>query len=107
MDLTQAMKERHSVRQYTDRPIPEDVREKLVSEMERLNQESGLHMQLFFDEPACFDSARAHYGKFSGVTDYLAIVGKKTPDLDEKAGYGGSISFSLPRRWGSTAAGSR
>lgn len=89
MDLIQATKERHSVRQYTDRPIPEDVREKLVGEMERLNQESGLHMQLLFDEPQCFDSARAHYGRFSGVTDYLAIVGKKAPDLDDKAGYWG------------------
>lgn len=31
----------------------------------------------------------AHYGKFSGVTDYIAMIGKKGPDLDEKCGYYG------------------
>ena len=29
----------------------------------------------------------AHYGKFSGVQNYIALVGKKTSDLDEKLGY--------------------
>jgi hypothetical protein len=86
-DLVQAMRARHSVRQYEDRPVPADVRAELEREVERLNAESGLHIQLFFDEPECFDSARAHYGKFTGVTDYLAIVGPKSPDLDERAGY--------------------
>ena len=31
----------------------------------------------------------AHYGKFSGVANYIAIVGKKDKELDEKAGYFG------------------
>lgn len=88
-EIIELMRKRHSVRQYTDRPIPQDIREQLLTEMARLNRESGLHMQLFFDEPECFDSAMAHYGKFTGVSNYLSIVGKKSPDLDEKAGYYG------------------
>ncbi len=31
----------------------------------------------------------AHYGKFSGVTDYIALIGKKSDDLDELCGYYG------------------
>lgn len=100
MDLTEAMRSRHSVRQYEDRPIPEDIRKKLEDEVEKLNQESGLHMQLFFDEPECFSSAKAHYGKFSGVSNYLAIVGKKSSVLDEKAGYWGERVVLLAQSLG-------
>ena len=31
----------------------------------------------------------AHYGKFSGVTNYIAMIGKKGPDLEEACGYYG------------------
>ncbi|MEI3552822.1 MAG: nitroreductase family protein [Acutalibacteraceae bacterium] len=43
------------------------------------NQESGLHIQLVTNEPKAFDSFMAHYGKFKGVTNYLALIGKKNP----------------------------
>lgn len=42
-----------------------------------------------FDEPKCFDSMMAYYGKFGGVENYIALVGKKSDSLDEKAGYYG------------------
>ena len=31
----------------------------------------------------------AHYGKFSGVTNYIAMIGEKSPQLDELCGYYG------------------
>ena len=31
----------------------------------------------------------AHYGKFSGVQNYIALIGRKNNDLDEKIGYYG------------------
>ena len=31
----------------------------------------------------------AHYGSFLGVENYIALVGKKSPDLEEKVGYYG------------------
>lgn len=89
MKYLEVMKQRHSVRQYTDDPIPEDIRNELSRETDKLNRESGLRMQLFFDEPKCFNSMMARYGKFTGVRNYLAIVGKKAPNLQEKAGYYG------------------
>lgn len=99
-EVLETMRQRHSVRQYTNKPIPDEVRKPLLEEVTMLNQESGLHMQLLFDEPECFSSTRARYGKFTGVTNYLAIVGPKTPDLEEKAGYYGEHVVILAQRLG-------
>ena len=60
MDYLSIMKQRHSVRQYKDDPIPEEIRKSLTEEVEKQNKESGLHMQIFFDEPKCFDSLMSH-----------------------------------------------
>lgn len=81
------MKERHSVRQYSDKKIDGDVKTKLDTYVASINEESGLSMQIFYNEPNCFNSMPAHYGKFSNVKNYIAIVGKK--EEQEKAGYYG------------------
>ena len=44
-------------------------------------------MKIFYDEPNCFNSFMAHYGKFVNVSNYIAIVGTKQDQ--EKAGYYG------------------
>lgn len=100
MEWIEVMRQRHSVRQYTDQKIPMEIREKLKAEVERLNTESDLHMQLFFDEPDCFDSRMAHYGKFTNVKNYLSIVGKKEPKLEEKTGYYGEKVVLLAQSLG-------
>ena len=100
MEWIEVMKQRHSVRQYTDQKIPMEIQEKLKAEVERLNTESNLHMQLFFDEPDCFDSRMAHYGKFTNVKNYLSIVGKKEPKLEEKTGYYGEKVVLLAQSLG-------
>ena len=89
MELLQAMKERHSVRSYSDRPITGEVKDELIRFIEECNNESGLHMQLILNEPKAFSGLMAHYGKFSGVKNYIALIGKKGTDLDEKCGYYG------------------
>lgn len=89
MDLMEAMEIRHSVRSYEDRAITGDTRYELLEFLARLNQESGLHMQLVLNEPKAFSGFMAHYGKFSGVKNYIALVGKKGPALDENCGYYG------------------
>ncbi len=76
MDLMELMKERHSVRQYTDRPIEAEKREVINRHVEEINQESGLHIQVLYDEPKCFDSFIAHYGSFQNVKNYIAVIGK-------------------------------
>ena len=87
MDILELMKKRHSVRQYKKQPIEQNIRSEINALVKEINAESGLHMQVFYDEPKCFDSFMAHYGKFQNVSSYIAIVGKK--DEQEKAGYYG------------------
>lgn len=83
------MKQRHSVRQYTDRPIEPQKRSVLEDFVKRINQEADLHIQIIYDDPKCFDSFMAHYGKFTGVCNYIALIGKKSPKLEETLGYYG------------------
>ena len=89
MDVIESMKQRHSVRQYTDRQIEQEKRDVLNGLIEGINRENGLHIQVFYDEPKCFDSFKAHYGKFSNVRNYIALVGLKGEDIDETLGYWG------------------
>lgn len=89
MDIIQAIRERHSVRSYTDRKIEGEARAALEREIAACNTESGLHMQLVTDEPEAFSGFMAHYGKFSGVRNYVALIGPKGDGLDEKIGYYG------------------
>lgn len=87
MDMLEIMENRHSVRQYKNQAIEPSKREEINSLIKAVNEESNLSIQVFYEEPKCFDSFMAHYGKFENVRNYIAIVGKKTEQ--EKAGYYG------------------
>lgn len=89
MDILQAIEERNSVRSYTEKRIEQDIKADLEKEIEECNQESGLNIQLITNEPRAFDSFMAHYGKFQGVKNYIALIGRKDSGLDEKIGYYG------------------
>lgn len=89
MEILEVIKARHSVRQYENKKIESEKRKALDELAAECNAESGLNIQMVYDEPKCFNSLMAHYGKFSGCENYIAIVGKKSKDLDEKAGYYG------------------
>jgi len=89
MDIMQAIENRHSVRDYLEKRIEADILSGLNEEVALCNRESGLNIQLITEEPKAFDSFMAHYGKFSHVTNYFALIGKKGPQLDETAGYYG------------------
>ena len=90
MNIKEAIKSRHSVRQYEDVPIPAEQVSELNDLISACNAESGLHIQLITDDPDCFNSLLAHYGSFKNANNYIAIVGPRSmADLDEKAGYYG------------------
>ena len=90
-DWFEIMRARHSVRQYAEKKIPEELREALDQYAGELNRQGNLHIQLLYDEPACFGSRMAHYGRFAGCGNYIALVGKKAPDLEERCGYYGEL----------------
>ena len=89
MEILAIMQQRHSVRQYTDRAIEPEKRAVLDALTQEINRKAGLSVQIIYDDPKCFDSFMAHYGKFAGVRNYIALVGKKAPGLDETLGYYG------------------
>lgn len=87
MDLLNAINNRHAVRSYLDKSIEPELRQILQTLVSECNEEGGLNIQLVFDEPNAFDSFMAHYGKFSGVKNYVALIGPK--NAEEKIGYYG------------------
>lgn len=86
MEALELMEQRHSVRQYKPRAIEPEKRAVLNDLCSELNQKAELSIQIVYDEPNCFDSFMAHYGKFSGVHNYIALIGKKSPKLEETLG---------------------
>ena len=90
-DIIELMKQRHSVRQYTDKRVPEDIRRLLDEYTEEMNRQGSLHIQIIYDEPECFNSRLAHYGKFSGCNNYIAVIGRNAEDLEERCGFYGEM----------------
>ena len=86
-NVFELMQSRHSVRRYKDEPLNEDAVNALKEEILLCNKEGKLNMQLITDEPEAFDGFMAHYGKFSGVKNYIAVVAEKGKDFDERCGY--------------------
>lgn len=100
MELKDAMPLRHSVRSFLDRPIGEEERKRLDAFIKECNRKGDLSIQLVLNEPKAFDCLMAHYGKFSGVRNYLALIGKQAPDLDERLGYYGEQLVLLAQTLG-------
>ena len=89
MTIEEAIKQRHSVRIYDERPLKiEQIRE-LQAEINECNHDTGMHIQLVVDDPKAFKSKWVHYGRFQNVRNYLVISGKKSRYLKMKAGYYG------------------
>lgn len=99
MTLLEAIKARHSVRKYIDKPIPMELIIELVVKLEECNREGNLHIQLVRDERKAFNGKMA-YGTFSGVSNYLVMAGPKSDDLSERIGYYGEQLVLLAQTLG-------
>ena len=88
MTLLEAISARHSVRKYIDKDIPADIIAALQEKVAECNKEGDLNSQLVKNETRAFKGILS-YGQFSGVKNYLVMVGKKSKDLDERVGYYG------------------
>ena len=100
MDIFQAMKERHSVRSYLDKPISPDAAAKLNEEIECINKETGLNIQLILNEKDAFNGFLATYGMLKGVKNYIALVGEVSPCLEEQVGYYGEKLVLMAQMFG-------
>lgn len=89
MELLDAIKYRRSIRSYTDQKIEGEALKHIQDFINLINRESGLNFQLILNEPKAFDSLFSKIGRFSNVTNYVAVIGKNGPDLEENCGYFG------------------
>lgn len=111
--LREAIKFRHAVRQYSDSPIEKEKVEELKKIIDECNKDGDLHMQLVLNEPEAFEGMKSKYGKFENVRNYIAMVGKDTPDLEKRIGYFGelvvlnAVAMGLGTSWASMAFANR
>lgn len=88
MTLLEAVSARHSVRKYVDKELSADIIAALQDKITECNKVGHLNIQLVQNETRAF-TGMLSYGQFSGVKNYLVMVGKKSKDLDERVGYYG------------------
>ena len=101
MTTLEAIKARHSVRKYLDRPIEAEKTALLKEAIERINAESGLNAQLVLDEPRAFSGLFiTTYGQFSGVRNYIVLAAPKGKAWEEKVGYYGEELVLLAQTLG-------
>jgi len=103
-ELIKNIKERHSVRDYLDKDINLDDLAIINPEIEKINREHDLHFQLVTNSKETFSKFILPYGRLNAY-HYLALVGKKCDNLEEKVGYYGeklvilAESLSLDTCW--------
>lgn len=89
MTIKEAIKERHMVRQYTDKTIPTDIVESLNARITENNKKYNLHLALVVGNSDGIGSmAKLLLSKT--VNNYIVLAGVDAPNLDEKLGYCGA-----------------
>ena len=89
MTIKEAIKERHMVRQYTDKTIPTDIVESLNARITENNKKYDLHLALVVGNSDGIGSmAKLLLSKT--VNNYIVLAGVDAPNLDEKLGYCGA-----------------
>ena len=91
MTEIEAIKARHSVRKYLDKPIEAEKLDAIQQCIDLCNREGGMHFQLVTNEPKAFRNSIdwAHYGKFENVSNYIACIAPQGNDGSVIAGYYG------------------
>lgn len=89
MDLIKAMYARHAVRHYDGKPLNAKDKKLVTNFINKINKEQNLHIQLVTDEKKAFDGGKAARCNFTGTVNWIALIGPKSKNLQEKLGYWG------------------
>ena len=89
MTDVEAIKQRHSVRNYTDKKIEADKVALINEKVAELNEKSGLHLQFVEDAGKTYNRLMNRAMGLGSAPSVIACVGPDTEDLDEKIGYYG------------------
>lgn len=85
MTMTEAMRERHTVRKYTDKALSQEIIEKLNAKTDENNSRFGLFVKLMTESA---DGVNL-FAKFAskGVKNYFILAGDGREETAEKLGY--------------------
>lgn len=89
MNRLEALRNRYSVRSFTEEPLSVEIVNKLKAEITMTNtHQPGIKFQLITDDPNPFKGFSKGYGIFENPRNYMAaVVDIATPDILERAGY--------------------
>ena len=89
MTMKEAIKERHMVRQYTDKAIPADIVELINARIAESNKKYKLALALVVGNSDGI-GGMAKLLLSRTVNNYIVLAGEDTSELDEKLGYCGA-----------------
>lgn len=98
MTIQEAIRQRHMVRKYLDKPIPEELAAGLRERLEMNNRVSGLHLTLVTGSADGLGAVAKLISKH--VNNYIILAGPDTPDLDEALGYWGADAMLFAQTLG-------
>ena len=89
MNETDAIRQRHSVRQYKPDRIEDDKVALIKAKIHELNAEGNLHLQFIEDADKTYNKLFNKVAGLGSAPSVIACVGKDTPGLDQRVGYYG------------------
>lgn len=89
MDMKEAMRQRHMVRTYTDKPLPADIVRLLKARMKEDNEKYGVSIELKTEDASAFNAV-VRWILAKGVRNFFIMAGNDTPGLEERLGYCGA-----------------
>lgn len=95
------LQERHSTRNYADKPLTAEQIRALKAEITLINTHNpGLDFTLVTGDGSPFNGASS-YGNFKGVSNYIVAVGELSfADVPERAGYYGEQLVMIAQQMG-------
>lgn len=98
MNLIEAIKQRHSVRSYQSKPLPQDVISQLQEKIDELNAVSGLNMQLVVNEnvPSLVSTRMV---RFMALKIILSLQARKATTLMNGQAIMARCSCFMPKSW--------
>ena len=85
MDIKQAIRERHTVRKYETKEIPDDLAAKLEERAAMMSDAQKLEIILFRNDTGAATGMGRMVSK--NVANFFAIAGDDSPDLEVRGGY--------------------
>lgn len=89
MNQIELIRERHSVRNYLDKPIEKEKVEQLKAKIAECNENGKLHIQFCPDAGKTFNKVLNKFMGLGSAPSVIACIGKDGDSLEERIGYYG------------------